>query len=162
MLFVILSRKYKHRYIINKKKAAKMKSTTANKLPDGSNKSNKGNANPGKKAAPSGKQQRGKKGGKGKHQKPQYPPGHVEWAAARAPVQAMPNCAPPASHYQQKVPRVPQPGVAQQVHVPQFFQQGQQHPPPVHHLSSQFPVLTPQCAPQFAHPNPYEVLGVMN
>ena len=52
----------KERKDTNKKKAAKMKSTTANKLPDGSNKSNKGNANPGNKAAPSGKQQRGKRG----------------------------------------------------------------------------------------------------
>ena len=56
-----------------KKKASPKKKSTASDLNGAKKKSNKGNANPGKKAAPSGQQQqqqqqRGKKGRKDRHQ----------------------------------------------------------------------------------------------
>ena len=141
----------KSRADIYKQKKAAAKKARAPK------KSNKGNANPGKKAAPSGHQQRRSKKGGGQPQV--LPVGHSEWAVQRPPM---------AAHGQQQIQgfHVAQPGAHQRSHAPPFYQAPQLTQPGQQQVHSGLPiqVLAQQHAsgPQFVQPNPYEVLGNMN
>ena len=131
-----------------------------NKPLGGLKKSNKGNAHPGIKAAPSGKQQRPKSKKAGGL--PQdLPVGHSDWAAQR----------PPMARHGQRSPQfqglnVAQPGAHQRSHAPTFYQAPQLTQPGQQQVHSGLPiqVLSQQHAsgPQFVQPNPYEVLGNMN